>query len=186
MGLTHSRTGHLTCQMTSTSNTPDNSSAALNMPTTGEDRCLAYLDEKMALNEEGTPDYDIATIIEGLLLNGNDHTAVADAARQIDMYYSSVFLPLDPLIKLDDEGMASLLSTLYNLIFEVARLISYKDSRQDTLVELILELRKLPPKQIKIYNVCCVFVRYLLSSTQLIFVTRRTVLYTPMTRFLPI
>ena len=53
----------------------------------------------------------------------------------------------------DDKGMESFLWALYQVIFDLARLIPYNDLKQTALVQLILELRKLPPKQFKIWKV---------------------------------
>ncbi|KAL1970741.1 hypothetical protein VTN77DRAFT_2575 [Rasamsonia byssochlamydoides] len=52
--------------------------------------------------------------------------------------------------------MANFLSILYELVFDMARLLPYTDARQDTLVQLILELRKLPPKPCRIWNENCI------------------------------
>jgi hypothetical protein len=149
------------------SDTPDNPFTAINMAIIDKDRWVAYLDEEIAFNDEDTLDHYLATIIKDLLLV-NNYTAVADVARQIDAYYSGEFLRSDPLLKFqDDKGMEIFLSILYRLVFDLAELISYKDSRQDTLVELILELRKLPPKQLKIWKVCCVFIASSLATLTL-------------------
>jgi len=73
----------------------------------------------------------------------------------LDANYSKNFLTADPLVKFkDDKGMEGYLWTLYQLIFDMGRLIPFNDTKQAKLVKLILELRNLPPKTFKIWNVC--------------------------------
>lgn len=67
---------------------------------------------------------------------------------------------------LDDKGIGEFLTNFYELVFDLARLIPYDNSNQEKLVQLILELRKLPPKQFKIWKVCKVF--YALSPVLLL------------------
>jgi hypothetical protein len=76
----------------------------------------------------------------------------------MDTCYVGKYLLSDPLLKFNDKGIAGFLSILYDFVFDIAQLLSYNDSRKDTLVELVLELRRLPPKPFKIWEVCCVFV----------------------------
>jgi hypothetical protein len=166
-------------KMASTGNVTDNHFTAMN-----EDWWVAYLDEEIADCEEDTPDYGLATIFKDMLLT-SDHRVVADVARRIDAYYAVEFWPfLDPLAKFtEDKGMAGYLNAVYSLVFDLARLIPYKDSRQDMLVELILELRKLPPKPFKIWGVCYyIFINYPLSSA-LTFVARGSALCIPLNQF---
>jgi hypothetical protein len=54
----------------------------------------------------------------------------------------------------DDKGMGGFLDRLYDLIYDLARLIPFNNSLQDVLIQLIMELRNLPPKPFKIWNVC--------------------------------
>lgn len=80
--------------------------------------------------------------------------AAREAARRIDADYRDVYLPSDPLLKgQDDKGMAPFLSYLYELVQSVATFIDWDDARQDALVQLVGELRKLPPRAVRIYDV---------------------------------
>lgn len=54
---------------------------------------------------------------------------------------------------LNDRGMSGFLSRLYKLVSALARLVGYDVARQDALVETMLQLRKLPPQSLKIWDV---------------------------------
>ncbi|KAK3937371.1 hypothetical protein QBC46DRAFT_356722 [Diplogelasinospora grovesii] len=79
---------------------------------------------------------------------GRDGMAAAalEAARRIHRYYHEEFVPSDPLERCWNLGMNEFLPSLYGMIFETARLISYDDEhdRQEALVQVLVELRKLP------------------------------------------
>ncbi|PGH10123.1 hypothetical protein AJ80_07573 [Polytolypa hystricis UAMH7299] len=94
-------------------------------------------------------------MLKSLLLS-NDKSKVKDIAEDIDAYYSNVYLPSDPLIRFqDDKGISDFLAGMYGVVLQLGRFISYKDARQDTLVELIQELYKIPPKTFRIWNAPC-------------------------------
>lgn len=132
----------------------------------GKKPWIAYLDKEASYWGEGMCESVLAIMLKDLLLSDSDSTA-ADTARLIDNYYEQEFLPSDPLMKfLDDKGIGGFLTTFYELVFNLARLIPYNNSNQEKLVQLILELRKLPPRQLKIWEVCKAF--YALSSVLLL------------------
>jgi hypothetical protein len=116
---------------------------------------IAFIDDEIEeYREQYPPLSDLNKIVKEMLLSQSD-TAAADAARELDANYSTKYLTVDPLVRFkDDKGMESYLWTLYQLIFDMGRLISFNDSKQTKLVSLILELRNLPPKTFKIWNVC--------------------------------
>lgn len=95
-----------------------------------------------------------AVVLKDFLLSDGDPTA-AETAHEIDDLYTQEYLPSDPLLKFsDDQGMEGFLGDFYQIFFTLARLIPYDNSKQDRLIQVILELRKLPPKQFKIWKVC--------------------------------
>ncbi|RYP65984.1 hypothetical protein DL771_008031 [Monosporascus sp. 5C6A] len=106
-------------------------------------------------NEFDIEDYrtqlDLLIILRDALLS-IDEAAVKDAAHLIDSYYSDTYLSLDPLVKFEQgKGIAGFLKELWDAVFGLAELLSFDDPKQDKLVEVILELRKLPPKS---FNIC--------------------------------
>jgi hypothetical protein len=114
---------------------------------------VVYLDDEIEESGEDSSEDDLSKIMKRLLLSTSENAA-ADAAREFDEYYSQQFLPSDPLMKFsDDKGMGAYLWGLYQLIFDMGRLVPYNDTKQTNLVQLIVELRKLPPKTFKIWNV---------------------------------
>lgn len=115
---------------------------------------LALIDEELSLDPKGSLDHDLLQIFKDLLLSHGGTQVIAEAARQIDGYYTSKFLPSDPLMRFqEDKGIAGFLAVLYRIIFDLGRFLSYKDPRQGILAQLILQLRQLPPKPFKIWHV---------------------------------
>ena len=150
---------------------------------------FAYLEEGIASCGEGTFECDLNNIMKDFLISTSDLAAL-DTALRIDTYYWEYHLPSDPLMKFEeDKGIAGFLNHLYELVFDVARLIPYSDPRQDMLVQLILELRKLPAKPFKIWNVRWPLMLYIhhhwCMSTKPNNIDRRTASSTLMSRYLP-
>ncbi|KAI9772821.1 MAG: hypothetical protein M1840_008703 [Geoglossum simile] len=111
-----------------------------------------YLDGEMPATEADSVAHCLVQIIRDTSLS-TDESRAAGAARRIDTYYRDEYLSSDPLLKFsDNKGMASFLNSLYELVFDVARLIPYRDAEQDNLIRVIVELRKLPPKAYKIWD----------------------------------
>ncbi len=120
-----------------------------------EDPWSSQLEQELIYWVEGTLEYDLAVILKENLLLSDGEPAAADTALLIDDYCESEYLTSDPLMKFeDDRGMGSFLSGFYDVMFSFARLISYKDHGQEKLVRFLLELRRLPAKPYKIWNVC--------------------------------
>ncbi|RYO87605.1 hypothetical protein DL766_009179 [Monosporascus sp. MC13-8B] len=91
-------------------------------------------------------------IIRDTLLSIGE-AAAKDGAHRIDSYYSDTSLSFDPLVKFaEDKGMAGFLNALWDAVFDSAELLPFDDPKQDRLVAVILELRKLPPKLFKIWQ----------------------------------
>jgi len=116
---------------------------------------LLFLEEEINASEEGLVVRDMGTVLRSFLLSPSETTA-ADTARLINASYWEKLLPSDPLMRFkDDKGMGGFLNCLWELVFDIAKRISYNDPTQDYLIQFILELRKLPPKQFKIWDVSC-------------------------------
>jgi hypothetical protein len=116
---------------------------------------LSCLDEEIQEAERDNEPLaaKLHTAIRDLLTSSTENPA-ASIARRVDTLYSQTFLSQDPLAKFtDDGGMAGFLNALWEIVFEISRYISYTDPKQDTLVQFIVELRKLPIRPAKIWNV---------------------------------
>lgn len=112
---------------------------------------VVFLDGEIA---DPTSDQELAQVLKRAFLS-DEESAPAQAAQQIDALYEKEFLPSDPLMRFqDDKGMAGFLNNLYWFVTELALVIPYNHSGQDILVNILVELRKLPTKQFKIWNVC--------------------------------
>lgn len=120
----------------------------------GKEPWITQLDKEIDILGEGSLDYDLAIILKQLFLSDGDSTA-ADIARKIDNYYDQQFRPSDPLMRFqDDQGMGSFLFAFWEVVYiAFTRVIPYNNNNQEKLVQLVLELRKLPPRQFKISGV---------------------------------
>lgn len=116
------------------------------------DAGIAYLDEEISDSNEGDETYELSNILKRLLVENG--VTPHDAAQQIDSFYEHQFLPSQPIFqKQKAKGMIEFLGALDVLICDLGRLLHYDDVRQDALIQLILELRKLPPRQVEIWGV---------------------------------
>ena len=115
---------------------------------------ISYLEDEMAGAKADDPvSYCLAQILRDTLLHTGKPHAVA-AAQRIDTYYRYEFLSSDSLLmSLEGNGTAGFLCKLYHLIFCVARFITCGPP-QEVLVQLLVELRKLPPTSCRLWNVC--------------------------------
>lgn len=112
----------------------------------------ALLDGDDDSDEENAPAPIYTAIFKDLLRQ--DGNTAPEAARRIDAIYVEEFLPSDPLLKFqDDKGMEGFLHVLYQLIFDLARVIRYGDPKQDRPAQLLSELHQLPPKKFTIWKV---------------------------------
>ena len=121
---------------------------------TDKEPWITVFDDEINDWGKGTFDLSLAVMLKDYLLLDSDSTA-ADTARHVHLFYEQEHLLSDPLMKFeDDQGMGAFLSGFYENVFTLARLIPYNSSNQEKLVRLLLELRKLPPRQFKIWEVC--------------------------------
>lgn len=120
----------------------------------GKEPWITQLNQEIDFLGENTWEYDLAMILKGLFLSDGDSDA-ADIARKIVNCYDQKFVPSDPLIRFrDDKGIQPFLFAFWQAVFiAFARIIPYNDSNQEKLLRFILELRKLPPRQFKIWEV---------------------------------
>lgn len=120
----------------------------------GKEPWITQLDKEIDILGNGTLEYDLAIILKQLFLSDGDSTA-ADIARKIDNYYDQQFRPSDPLMRFqDDQGMQSFLFAFWQAVYiAFARVIPYNNNNQEKLVQLVLELQKLPPRQFKLSGV---------------------------------
>ena len=88
------------------------------------------------------------TLVEALqkYLLSNGTITAAEVARQVDKCF------YDWLSEVSKHP-ESFIQDFYDINFCLAKVISYGDVRQDRLVEVMLELRKLPTRQLKIWGV---------------------------------
>lgn len=97
--------------------------------------------------------YRIAEMIRDTLLSTNESRA-AEGAKRIDSYYRYEYFTADPLLKfLEGNGTAPFLCHFYSMVLDVSSTIPAADPNQDALVQLLVELRKLPPTSCMIWNV---------------------------------
>lgn len=121
------------------------------------DAGIAFLDETISETHgpdyEGDETYELANILKRLLVENG--ITPQEAAQQIDSFYEHDWLPIQPMWvrKKKTKGMSDFLATPYDLICDLGRVLHYDDVRQNTLIQLILELRKLPPRQVEIWEV---------------------------------
>ncbi|KAH8589746.1 hypothetical protein B0O99DRAFT_676542 [Bisporella sp. PMI_857] len=113
---------------------------------------LLFLEEEINASE-GPVARDIGAILRSFLLSPSESTAM-DTARLVNASYWEKLLLSDPLIRFqDDKGMGGFLNCLWELVFDIARRVSYNDPTQDYFIQFILELRKPLPKHFKIWEV---------------------------------
>lgn len=78
-------------------------------------------------------------------------TAAQDAAKLIDKAFADGWLPQKSMLQHgDDGGLADFVHLVYNLIFELAPLLPYDTPEHERLFELLMELRRLPPRTFKL------------------------------------
>lgn len=93
----------------------------------------------------------LTSILQDLFASDRGKEALADAAQKIDSYYHTTFLDRYKLRNFNK--IQRYLFKLYTTIFDASRCLHYNDPRQDTMVQLIQELRNLPPKTVRIWKV---------------------------------
>ncbi|EAW13701.1 DUF3632 domain-containing protein [Aspergillus clavatus NRRL 1] len=105
--------------------------------TKSQDSCLAYLDEQISSADENTLNLKLAVLLRSFLTT-EDGKITEEIACQIDAYEVDTKTSSDPLAQYDVRTeLGEYISILYQLIFTVAQLIPYNDTRQDRIVQLL-------------------------------------------------
>ncbi|PCG90858.1 Protein of unknown function DUF3632 [Penicillium occitanis (nom. inval.)] len=121
---------------------------------TSRDAGIAYLDEQISESYEGDETYELANILKHLLAENG--ITPQETAQQIDSFYEDKFVPSQPIFQKEKSiGMINLLGALDELLCNLGRVLRYDDVRQDALIQVILELRKLPTRQVEIWGDEC-------------------------------
>lgn len=126
------------------------------MDINNEKTWLAHLDKKYLSCEEDSVEHDIALIMKDMLLSNDRENASLTAAHQINTYYWDRNLDSGPLFRFqnEEERVSDFLTFIYDIIISgIAPFVPYYDSRHDTLVKLVIELYRLPPRTVKAWNV---------------------------------
>ncbi|KAK8072182.1 hypothetical protein PG996_005530 [Apiospora saccharicola] len=115
----------------------------------GQSTWVAYLETER--NRRFDPvDSSFMSIFRDLL-RSNAVNAAHDAAHAIDQAFADGWLPQRSMLKHGgDEGLADFVHLVYNLIFELAPLLAHDSAQHVRLFELLVELRKLPPRSFKL------------------------------------
>lgn len=121
---------------------------------------MALLYQKFIFCEKGTVEHDIVSIIQDLLSSDSDdiNTAARTAAHQIDTYYWDRNLESGTQFRfqIEKDPYNDVQEVLFNAILYVVPLLHYAQDakKQNKLVQLIEELRRIPPRPVKIQGVC--------------------------------
>lgn len=140
----------------------------------GQSTWVAYLETER--NRRFDPvDSSFMSIFRDLL-RSNAVNAAHDAAHAIDQAFAGGWLPQRSMLKHGgDEGLADFVHLVYNLIFELAPLLAHDSAQHVRLFELLVELRKLPPRSFKLNSVHETFLFFssLLSFLVIFYLLRR-------------
>lgn len=142
---------------------------------------IALFDQERNDRGESTDEDALGNIVKDFLLSDDkDAAAASNTAQRIQNYYDQEYFVADPLLKFqDDQGMGEFLAAFYNIILLLARLIPYNSLAQQRLLLLLLELRKLPPKSVTIWEVRQLIPALRLSLHHLMLLRRKNVSYGP-------
>lgn len=121
---------------------------------------LKFVDEYLGLEEEGSQvrpinesfDSILASMVKEYLLC-DDADAAAIFARRFDDLYGAVYEPRFNGYRKRKKGWTGFLITFYEMLLGVAVEVRYDDPKQDKVVQLLVELRKLPARVVKIFVV---------------------------------
>lgn len=119
-----------------------------------EEPWSAQIDKEIASDkDEGIPS-TLPSILRDLIVvyPQDGPPAAQEAARHVDADFWDAYLPWDQTQGAGRDGAAGInfLARLYQVTLSIVRFIPYDDSRQDALIQLLLELRKLAPRPGKV------------------------------------
>ena len=117
---------------------------------------LTFFDKEYFCCEKGTVEHDVASILKNMLLSTDVNNAAHTAAYQLNTYYWERNNESGPFFQWgnEKEPFPDFISFLYDIIVRVTPFLSYNDASQNVIVQLVLELRNLPPNSVKAWNVC--------------------------------
>ena len=127
-----------------------------------DDSWVAFIEKEVQSQESHTAQSELPTIIRDLVTTypSQGRGAAERAAHRIGADYREVFLPsIVNFSDRDDNGWGIFLGKLYGLCLSAGRLINYEDARQDAIVELFVQLRRLPYQIATIRNVSSIQLR---------------------------
>ena len=102
--------------------------------------------EEFPIEDCDPVDKTIAETLKHYLLSNGKITA-AETARQIDRCFQHDWLNGVP------DHPEDFIQDFYDIVFCLAKVVPHNDPKQDRLIQVILELRKLPAKQFQIWEV---------------------------------
>ena len=97
-------------------------------------------------------DYIIGAMVREYLVCEDDN-ARETFARRFDEFYDVVYVPKFNGYGKRKKGWTGYLEAFYDILLPVAMEIPYNDPKQNKVVQLFLELRKLPIRVVKVFIV---------------------------------
>jgi len=116
----------------------------------------AWLEELDGTLKTSSPENEFPRTIARLIkeyLDSDDEKAGATFAQRVDNLYDDVYLPKFDGYNGKKKGWTGFLIAFYEILFGVGVRLPYDDARQDKLIQLLCELRKLPARSAKIFVV---------------------------------
>ena len=115
---------------------------------------LPVLDDMVLNRQDPEEDFPstLATIYKDYLLSDDDD-APATFARRFDDFYKEVYEPKFNGYNGEKRGWTGYLVAFYETVFSVAVAMDYDEPKQIKVIQLLLELRKLPTHAVKIFVV---------------------------------
>jgi hypothetical protein len=112
---------------------------------------VSKLNDELACWEQGSLDYTFASCLRGRLQSKTTPRTISSA---IERTYDNYLRANPQLESAEDKGWVVFISSFYKVVFVFAKYIPHNCEKQDSLIKALLELRRLPPRQIKIHGVC--------------------------------
>ena len=120
---------------------------------------LKFLDDYLfpdegsqALPVDESFDRILASMVKEYLLC-DDVDAASAFAQRFDALYGAVYEPRFNGYNKTHKGWTGFLIAFYRVLLGAAAELRYNDPKQDKVVQLLVELRKLPPRAVKIFVV---------------------------------
>lgn len=119
---------------------------------------LQLLDEGLdgVAGDDEAVSQDLVLILTSMvreLLLSDDSNAPATFARRFDDLYGTVYEPKFNGYRRTKKGWTGYLLIFYDILLGAATVARYDDPTQDKLIQLLVELGKLPPHAVKVFVV---------------------------------